>query len=191
MAKRTRSQVGRYSRRKGGNYENKIAKKLSEWWFDDKTILRKTPLSGGWSNKYPFDITIEKDFPFAVSGKNVEGWHIEHLMKNKKSIFIKWWDEVYSSFDRVIEWDSDYVGKVIPTLIFTKNYDNDYMMIPREYFGKIIDYKPNFGYMLWKAELDSGLMNTEFVLFLLEDFLERTDPVVVKTIWGAEYEKRK
>ena len=57
-SKRTRSQVGKYSRRKGGQYEGKISKMLSKWWFGEEGILRKTPRSGGWSNKFPFDITI-------------------------------------------------------------------------------------------------------------------------------------
>jgi len=172
MNKRTPSQVGKYSKRKGGNYERDVAKKLSEWWFGDNSILRKTPASGGWSNKYPFDITIEKDFPWGVSGKKVEKWHLEHLIRNEKTIFVEWWHELQESMDRIHKWDSDYVGKVMPALIFSKNHDADYLMLRHSDYHTIVN---NVLTSITWVTSSERLYCKKYVTVGLNDFLNKID----------------
>ena len=185
-SKRTRSQVGKYSRRKGGQYEGKISKMLSKWWFGEEGILRKTPRSGGWSNKFPFDITIENDFPFGTSGKKVEGWHFESLIKSRKNIFYTWLDEQYSSLERLEDWDKDVVGEIIPLLIFSKNHDADYLMIAWNDYTRIAEGHPDIPRLTWTCEKRENYPANKFVIFLLKEFLEEFDPKNIKFLWEGK-----
>lgn len=63
------------SKAKGNSYENKIAKMLGEWIFDDATKLNRSITSGAIKNAYLGDIVPQKqlkwsEWPFLIECKN-------------------------------------------------------------------------------------------------------------------------
>ncbi len=77
--KETQSRAGAAARRKGANFENRLAKKFAKWW-PGKHEFKRTPMSGGSALKEGWDLsgdiaTTASDFP----------WHLE--LKNAPSQF--------------------------------------------------------------------------------------------------------
>ena len=116
--------MGEKSRRKGANFERKIAKALTEALGVE---FRRTPLSGGWadSSQVAGDIVpIENfDFPFSLECKNVEGWTLESLFNGDDAWLKTWWEQCVNETPE---------GKT-PLLIFTKNYAPTFVM------GRVFD----------------------------------------------------
>lgn len=92
-------------KRKGNSFENKCAKELSEWMFDDKNVLKKHPSSGGdksiWSgdiiplkqinwNSYPFFIEAKHGYkdrlPTFYSWAIINEWMTKALLESSNSI---------------------------------------------------------------------------------------------------------
>ena len=85
------------SRRKGQSFERQIASLLSKRFG---VTLRRTPLSGGWSDSAQVagDIVCTHPgpdaFPFCVECKNSEYWKLENLFVDKRMWFNAWWNQL-------------------------------------------------------------------------------------------------
>lgn len=157
--KRTKSQVAKYSRIKGSNYERKICKLLTKWW--DKPIYR-TPISGGshWKGD---GVTMDPDFPFHLECKNRQSWKFEDLFREKNEI-MKYWKQC--------ENDALESGK-IPLLIFTKNYCPDFYMMSYEDILKIEDFSNHLvGKQLYFERVNEFGERNKFVIGLLSDLFK-------------------
>lgn len=127
--------TGKGSKTKGSSYERKVAKKLSTWWGDE---FQRTPASGGlrWKsdNNVIGDIVPSPtaNFPFVVECKHQEGgWTLESVILNKLNVK-EWWSQVVADGRR---------GKKTPLLMFTRNYAEDFVMMPysEEVYQKLLD----------------------------------------------------
>jgi hypothetical protein len=113
-------------RRKGAAYELKIAKKLADWCGE---VLRRTPMSGGWSKDAAFgvggDLVCDNPcFSYHVEMKKREGWRLEDLLtganNTHSSSILEWWRQTLR--------ESAHTGK-IPLLIFSRNLLPDLVML--------------------------------------------------------------
>lgn len=116
--------MARNSKSKGNRYELQIAKTLTKWWGHE---FNRVPQSGGlgWErdNRIAGDIVPgpNADFPFTVEAKHREGgWTLESIILGRHDIK-NWWAQVVR--------DSREVD-TIPLLMFTRNYAEDFIMIP-------------------------------------------------------------
>lgn|SRR5699024_2757826 len=115
--------VGRRSKQKGNAYELKIAKELSKWWGGK---FSRVPASGGlhWGSdqRVAGDIIppVNSNFPFVVECKKREGFTLHNLFLNTGQIK-EWYNQVVLDARRV---------NLTPILIFSKNRDKDYILIP-------------------------------------------------------------
>lgn len=107
-------------RRKGSNYENKIAKLFGEAFGME---FRRTPLSGGWAKGNPGvagDLVCMDmdpgDFLWHIECKNAEGWKLESLFTSKHKWFDDWWDQAVRECPD---------GKS-PVLVFSRAYIGDF-----------------------------------------------------------------
>ena len=106
--------IGRGARIKGNNFERKVSKIITPWWsyLKDKIIsFRRVPNSGGLNIKGDImteDLTDMKDFPLHLELKCQERFNVNDYYKQ-------------ASHDAP-------EGK-IPTVIFSKNNDDIYIMM--------------------------------------------------------------
>jgi hypothetical protein len=106
--------MGANSRDKGNGFELEVAKAFTKR-FD--VAFKRTPLSGGWSNKREVQgdiVCIDRnDFPYCIECKNAEGWQLESLLSHDNyKWFTNWWAQATSESPD---------GK-IPILVFKKNH---------------------------------------------------------------------
>lgn len=123
------------SRAKGKVGEREVARILQPWWAqrDPECEFASTPLSGGWNKasvrggmKLSGDLcTTADEFPFVVEVKRREVWNLERLMTGKKSPVWGWWTQCLKS--------AQEQGGV-PLLIFRKNREPWYYMIPESWY---------------------------------------------------------
>lgn len=106
--------AGKRSKDKGAAFERLIARKFSET-FD--TILKRTPLSGGWAKEYEgaagdlVCVDEDFDFPFCVECKNEEGWRLESLFTDNHAWFDRWWAQLMR----------ECPPTKVPILVFSRN----------------------------------------------------------------------
>lgn len=119
------------SRRKGSEHERRIARLLSEWWYQDPTVLRRTPLSGGWSKRHAsaFDLIVAEgraeEFPFGVECKFRESWNMDHLLAVHDGGEVgRWWKKLVQ--EDVPQAEAGTGRKFVPLLVFTKSRQPDY-----------------------------------------------------------------
>lgn len=92
---KVQSRAGASSRRKGANFERKLAKELKKWWPGD-CDFKRTPMSGGSALKDGFDMagdicTNAPDFPYHIEAKNAPGSFTGlHNFFSEKSVVWKW-----------------------------------------------------------------------------------------------------
>ena len=116
------------SRNKGNTYERKIAKILSNAW--GFPIVR-TPNSGAFKKLAPADIIPEdrkvwNDFIFHLECKHRKNWALEQLLREKaKCPVLTWYLEEEQKQVKAV--GKKFYEKCM-LLIFTKNYDVDYVM---------------------------------------------------------------
>lgn len=116
------SRAGAASRRKGSQFENKVAREIQKWWntyvipLDKPYEFKRTPSSGGSALKTGFDMagdicTNAPDFPY----------HLE--LKNAPSMFTGL-HNIFSDKSKLIQWfiqaDKDCPKNKIPLLIFNR-----------------------------------------------------------------------
>ncbi|USL89290.1 protein D14 [Bacillus phage vB_BceH_LY2] len=119
---------GRGSKQKGSSYELKVAKELAEWSGEN---VHRVPQSGGGGARFGSDTRMTGDIIFPVGSRNSfvyeckkrEGSTLEHLFKNIGEIK-KWWEQVVMDSRRLRE------HGMSPCLIFSKNRDISYVLIP-------------------------------------------------------------
>jgi hypothetical protein len=120
------------SKNKGAEYERKIAKALGSWWGEQ---FQRTPASGGlqWKkdNRVTGDIVTppESVFPFTIECKKREGWSLEQFLKNTGEME-EWWTQCIR--------DAKKIDKK-PMVIFSKNFDTDYVMMSRADFDAVTE----------------------------------------------------
>ncbi|GAA0348287.1 hypothetical protein GCM10008931_44470 [Oceanobacillus oncorhynchi subsp. oncorhynchi] len=115
-------------RMKGSSYERKIAKILSEWTGE---TCHRVPQSGAGGVRWGSDSRMNGDIVFPVDSNNSfvyelkkrEGWDFKHLLLNTGQIK-EWWKQVITDARRMKE------HGMSPCLIFSKNRDKDYVIIP-------------------------------------------------------------
>jgi hypothetical protein len=159
------------SRAKGAAYELKIAKKLAAWCGE---ILRRTPMSGGWSKDAAFgvggDLVCDNPcFSYHVEMKKREGWRLEDLLtgaNNVGSISIRsWWDQTVR--------ESAHTGK-IPLLVFSRNLLPDLVMVrAASYAGQRLLNLPG---TLTAILPDFETTDAEVLLCSLDLFLSEVQP---------------
>ena len=121
---------GRGGRAKGGNYERKIAKVLSEWSGFEIT---RTPGSGGFyktGDLCPKEPEHQIRWPFSFELKNQECWNIKQVLKingtsDMPEVFKKWWYQCAADAK---------TRERKPILLFTKNHHPNLVMFRREDF---------------------------------------------------------
>jgi Holliday junction resolvase len=137
------------SQNKGKNFERLIAKKLTETLGIE---FKRTPQSGasplGQDWQLLGDIvTKDSNWEYCIELKKQEGWEFKDFF-NKKSKIYKWWEQAEEQATKISK---------IPVLIFSKNYDDIYVMMKIKDFENI----KNFFIMI----------NNEFVILKLNDWL--------------------
>ncbi|AGR47038.1 resolvase [Bacillus phage Shanette] len=127
------------SKNKGAEYERKIAKALGSWWGEQ---FQRTPASGGlqWKkdNRVTGDIVTppESVFPFTIECKKREGWSLEQFLKNTGEME-EWWTQCIR--------DAAKIDKK-PMVIFSKNFDTDYVLMDLEDFSALTLGKEPFNH---------------------------------------------
>jgi hypothetical protein len=118
------------SKAKGSEFERRIAKALGKWFKED---FNRTPASGGlhWKedNRVAGDIVTPPDsiFPFTVECKKREGWDLDQVLKGTGEVE-KWWMQAVGDSERV---------KLLPFLVFAKNFSPYYLMLDFMTFFKL------------------------------------------------------
>jgi hypothetical protein len=181
MVKSDMSSKGRKSKRKGGKHERAIATILSEWWTvgESKDAFSKTPRSGAW--KFPQDLVPPEGCPLIISCKNEESWTgVEKMLISKKHRFVTYWQELEDSMfelskNRLFQLTTGVeASKVIPIVIFTKNFEPNYLMIKNEDYNKLKAFGGDPKFYTIKFNLGSlkGREDLCLRLMLLDDFMK-------------------
>ena len=138
--------MGKKSKIKGGNFERKVAKQLTEWWQAAglEGEFYKTPASGGlrWQKRDDTigDICTPEGFACTIECKNSEVWDFKELFTetiakspplikegkgkgkpNSPRTIGEFW---YQACDEASRADR------IPLLVFSKNYQKDLIVFP-------------------------------------------------------------
>ncbi|QEG13731.1 putative holiday junction resolvase [Bacillus phage vB_BspM_MarvelLand] len=119
---------GKGSKVKGSKYELDIAKKLAAWSGEQ---VHRVPQSGAGGATWGADSRMNGDIVFPVGSKNSfvyeckkrEGWGLHNLFLGTGQIK-EWWEQVVTDARRMKE------HGMAPCLIFSKNRDKDYILIP-------------------------------------------------------------
>ncbi len=109
-------------RDKGSTFELDVADKLSIWWYRAKKVLRRTPMSGGWSKTAAAGDLISEfpnSWPFGIECKHNKSWSWNDLFNPSLGEIGSFWNQC------VTECES---GK-IPVLVFRGNYGKTYVMV--------------------------------------------------------------
>ena len=173
--------MGKMSKRKGDSFERQIATKISQWWYNKPDVVRRAPLSGGFSDKLVWgDFIAPEDFPFICSLKKREGWSLEELFscfvemwqKRRKEAgnvgILTWWYEVqkeaYKCYENRGFWK-------YPILVFARNWGPVLVML------RVIDLEQLFpadrpnDLVLFKISVDK-IRSNELAVIKLEDFMK-------------------
>jgi len=174
----TRSKAGKKAKRKGGAFERKIAKSLSNFWG---ATFHRTPASGGSPLKGDYNMagdlcTSDADWKFHVECKNQEALAKLHtIFTSRKSAVWKWWKQTTE------ECPADQV----PLLVFTKNRIPEFCMIP-EYFWESVEWgRPS------SLESNSYIRVGDVVVITLNRFLEMGKERCLKALNLALQKKAK
>lgn len=153
------------SKAKGSTFEREIVKHLNKW---SGLQLRRTPLSGGWNQTTkPGDIITDHPQDDTRWIYNIEckmyaaGTFVfqELLSHPQTSMMLKWWKQCES--------DSS-LSKKTPLLIFSQNYDKDYVMFRAKDFSDTHATDITSWQQLWHQMI----FWNGFVFMLLPDFLQ-------------------
>lgn len=129
--KETKSEIGRYSKRKGDRGEREVAKLLGRFFLDDEhsfarfgnEVAGRIPGDVGIFIKDNMSLTLKlwKVFPFAFEIKNREDWHLHSLLENSKnSTIVQYWKQTVDEAERF---------KKVPFMILKKNHHPFYGVV--------------------------------------------------------------
>lgn len=122
--------MGVNGRQKGSTFERVVAKEFAVW---TKDVVKRTPMSGGWSREKAFDVAGDLVFTrvktLHVECKKQEGWALEDLLigVNKNKVR-SWWRQCTR------ECPKDASGRYakLPLLVFARNRVAPLVMLPWE-----------------------------------------------------------
>ena len=172
----------RSNRKKGKRGEAIIGKILSTWWRSEESFLHSQ--SSGAGNRFGAagDISTPLNFPFVIEVKNSEAWTLSNILTHFKSRTNKPNRKIqpntfWSYWEQVLKATEDYNVKAKqnnritkrPMLLFTKNYEEIFVMIPVLPF---LDLN-------LKIPKNRISLNNEYIsyyIFILEEFLELNPP---------------
>lgn len=118
---RSKTELSEFQRKKGKDYELKIARVLSKWWGSP---LHRTPTSG--MHIYSGDIVDDKgEFPFIVECKKNEQWSFGNLFE-KDSLLFSFWEKARNDY---LECDPHHSPEDPPLLIFGCSFSPDFFMM--------------------------------------------------------------
>jgi hypothetical protein len=168
------------SRNKGNKNENKLAKILDEWFYKEelenwdqvfphlcetpekkRRIIRRTPMSGGWSKCGDLKVDPEfkniPEFPFFVEAKDEKKLDETQIFRG-----------VGSLYGYLAQAQSENNGKnPLTVVIFTTERRPYYMVVSEEDF-KVIDDNCKLDYVIHDRK-------NKVVQFYLEEFLETSN----------------
>lgn len=166
---------GKGSKIKGDGYELAIAKKFGKWSGFE---WRRVPRSGGFDKQtwradiYP--VGRVDNCPLGIECKDREGWEFQQLLKSpKKCQIISWWNDAVEEAEGL---------KRIPMLIFSKNYEKDFLIISWAFYGYLRE---------WIGDISVGrhfVLDGRLRIFLLDEFIKQVD---FETMWKCAEEIRK
>jgi hypothetical protein len=142
-----KAKQARKNRQKGKRGEAAVGKIFSDWWGTEESFLHSQ--SSGAGNRFGAagDITTPLNFPFVIENKNSEAWTLGNILTHWKSRVNKpkpgkkqkeiQPNTFWGYWEQVLEATKDYNKKAInnkriqkyPMLIFTKNYEEIFIMI--------------------------------------------------------------
>lgn len=116
------------SRKKGANFELVVAKLFAAWTGD---VVRRTPLSGGWSKEKEFgvvgDLVFTKVDGLHVECKKRQGWALEDLLLGvNKDMIAAWWKQTTTECPK----HEDGSFSRLPLLVFSRNGRAPLVMFP-------------------------------------------------------------
>ncbi|AMB18687.1 RusA-like Holliday junction resolvase [Bacillus phage Eldridge] len=119
---------GRGSKIKGSGYELKLAKLLTKWSGEQ---VHRAPQSGAGGHTWGADSRMNGDIVFPVESENSfvyeakkrEGWGLHNLLLGTGEIKT-WFEQVVMDSRRMAKYGMS------PCLIFSKNRDKDYVLLP-------------------------------------------------------------
>ena len=175
---KTKQQIGKLSRRKGCNNENRIAKKFDNWFYQYELenwstlfpqltekkhrIVRRTPMSGGWSKCG--DLKVDPEFkgipifPFFIEAKNEKKLDAVQILDGIGSL--------YNYLKKAIEENLD--KNPITMVVFTCNYKPDYGVTTLSCFEKYFEENSNISH--YTIDAKEGV-----ILFPLDEFFLSAD----------------
>ena len=131
MKNEVRVKAGKKAKRKGGSFERRVAKSLSEFWGSE---FFRTPASGGSRLKKDYNLagdvcTADDEWFFHIECKNQESLgNFWAFMVSDKNIVWKWWDQA----------TTECPSHQVPVLVFTKNRMPVWAMLKKDLFSKFI-----------------------------------------------------
>lgn len=161
-SKRSRSQSGKMAKRKGDNFERKLATDLEKTYgtpgakVGDREFYR-TPLSGGMKTEYPGDIIVPDWFPYMIEAKNREeiGDLSSLFSRGKSHPLVKWIKEE--------EVKAATINRAL-LVVFTRNFASTLVATKRP--------PTSLQTNLVDPAMQVTVGGEEFVIFLWEDFLK-------------------
>jgi len=155
---------GRYSRRKGQRFEQKVAALFTEW---SKHKFVRTRGSGSWE-KVPGDVCLlheeEQLFPFVVECKNVEVKDFTLLVFSSQGK--QWWKQASE--------EAKKVGKH-PLLVCSRSYFPEILLFMEKSVFDRLPAKPRnlvLSREIWGRVCVLCLIRELFSLVSFEDFVE-------------------
>lgn len=167
---KTKSQIGRMSKRKGNRFERNLAKIFSNWAGEP---FRKVPTSGAFPKQGELgvaartvlagDLIAPPWFPFSVEAKNHKDYRLDDmLLEPGKYKIQEWWKQCCD--------DAESCG--LKPLLVIKRARRPIFCI----------FKPFFQMDFPKTYIRFHISNESLYLFNLEDFLGLFSPNHFKTL---------
>lgn len=179
-------------------YPNKIGKKFGAWFYgDEKSIVRSrgSGMFGKTNPDHSGDLEVSlsfakaykkqlPDFYFNVELKHDKRWNLKELLGSPYGGFLlqSFRQSFDDSLNRTVK-KKDVLAKY-PILVFTKNYEADYVMFPVQLEGLGVNpfsYCGSFSFIdtFWEYEFCERVTSVNVVTCFLDDFLQLDpqDPV--------------
>jgi hypothetical protein len=173
-----RQNTAKYSRGKGKRNEYEICEILCQWYGIPQSFSRSKGSGAVRSIGQPGDISTPEGFIFCIEAKNDERCDFTSFLiprgnsKKAKLQFI--WEAWQQSVDATNKYNTRKHERQIfkyPCLIFTKNYEDIFIMLQQQFFLNNLNVKIPYIRFDFSNEEFGG-----FYIFLLQDFLDSNDP---------------
>ena len=187
---RTKQQIGKGSKAKGSNFENKLAKMIRETFIpegvDSKVaynLVHRTSMSGGRTERGDLIIQppVLQYFPWFIEARNRQTWSWEQIFKNpQENTIVKWY------FKDAQGKCHPYAGKHSrqPMLVFTKNNDGIYCCIDGIDFVNLIHTSAHT--FSFKLSLDMGAVGN-LIILSFEEVLKCKSKLDISMFDGLEF----